>query len=171
MRPGVDAVDAVPGMDLVLVVGLVLGMFILFSLVAAAFAEEWRRAAVRAAMLAVVLGAVVAYAAPRLGTWQELYDYEATWARLEARYDVELSEADKAVELPGRPGRYGGGILSQRELGPVTMPDGTVREDLYLQHAAGEPLRIAIVTRPPGVNDLVVTTGPWWDEIPVPAAS
>ncbi|UZN01562.1 hypothetical protein [Cellulomonas sp. S1-8] len=167
MQPGVDAVVSVPGMTWVLTALFVVAVFALVFLVGAAFTPSWRRGIASGVVLAVTLVAGFAYAAPRFEAWQEVYDYDATWSRVEARYGVRLSAQDRATTLPGPPGRHGTGIVNQRELGAVVMADGRVRDDLYLQFATGRPVRVAIVTKPAGANELVVSVGGWWDELPV----
>ncbi|WP_182113755.1 MULTISPECIES: hypothetical protein [unclassified Actinotalea] len=168
MQPGVDAVEAVPGMTTVLAVLLIAATCPLVLLGRAAIERAWRRAAAWAAATAVVVGLCALYVAPRYETWQRTWDYDATWARVEAHYGVRLSEEDKATTtLPRPPRGYSSGVVNQHELGPVTMPDGTVREDLFLQFAQARPARVAVVTQPEGANELVATVGGWWPEIPV----
>lgn len=167
MQPGVDAVEAVPGMTWTVTVLVVVGIGALLSTVAAAYSERWARAVASGVVLAAVVGTVVVLVAPRLDAWREVYDYDATWARLEARYGIELSAQARSTRLPGPPGRHSAGIVDQDALDAVVMPDGSVRDDLFLQYARGEPARVAIVTRPAGASSLVVTRGGWWDEIPL----
>lgn len=167
MQPGVEAVESVPGMTWTVTVLLVVGIFALLVTVGAAYAERWRRAVVSGVVLAAVVVTVVAYVAPRFDAWQEVYDYDATWARLEARYGVELPAEARSTRLPTPGGRHSGGIVDQEALDAVVMPDGTVRDDLYLQYAKGDRVRVAVVIKPEGVNPLAVTKGVWWEEIPL----
>lgn len=167
MQPGVVAVESVPGFTWIVALALIVAMFALFSLVAAWFRESWGRAVLSGLVLAATVGGGIAYAAPRAEEARKGYDYDATWARVEERYGVTLSDEDRAIVLPVSRGRYSGAILDQVELGSVLMPDGTVRHDLYLQWDGGRPPRVVLVTKPPGVSELLVTQGPWWDEVPV----
>jgi hypothetical protein len=167
MQPGVAAVQTFAWLTPV-VVGLgVVGLFALLFLIGSVMSSSLRQGLVSGLVLVAVVVAGGVVLPPRLDAWRDHYDYDATWARVEARYGVRLSAEDTDRALPWPRGRRSGGIVDQDRLGPVVMPDGSVREDLYLQVQTGRPARVAVVTKPEGANELLVTVGGWWDEIPV----
>ncbi|MFF1529382.1 hypothetical protein [Cellulomonas sp. NPDC058312] len=167
MQPGVAAVQTFAWLTPVVVGLLVVGVFALLLLIGAFMRSSWRQGVVSGVVLVAVVVAGGVVLPPRLDAWREHYDYDATWARVEARYGVRLSAEDTERTLPWPRGRHSGGIVDQDHLGPVVMPDGSVREDLYLQVQTGRPARVAVVTKPEGANELLVTVGGWWDELPV----
>lgn len=120
-------------------------------------------------VLAVVMGTtLVLFYVRNIERIQLIHDYPATFAALEARYGVTLSDENTSgVTFPG-PGKYA--TVNQTELGPVTRTDGTVIDDVYVQYSTGSNQRAALVLPGDDTNTLLVTTGTWWDELPVEAS-
>ena len=166
--PGVDAVLSVPYLSEVatgVLVGTLLAVLQLMKEVP--HRDHPGRIAVAAVVLVASLVVGAAWVAPRWG--EPLYDADATWRALESRYDVTLTRADKdATDLSSFRARKGTrSSVQQWALTGVRDASGGVRDDLFLQVRTSSPARLAVVTKPEGVSELIPAYDVWWPELPV----
>lgn len=165
MDIGVAVVSALPEGDWIRIPIIICIFFAL--LFTAAFLKEknWGRFSISFAVLLIFLIPFVIFSVEHKETYRQPHDNEATRIALQERYGVSVSDEDwDQVELP-RARKYS--TITAMPLENVLDQEGGLIEGVYLQHRSGYNQRLALVFKPEGVNELVVTKGTWWPEIPL----
>lgn len=168
---GVEAVQANPDFVTIFVVVLIVVAVLAIFGARAGLDGQGGRAVTLGVLAVVALSGLITYAVTNHAKNPDVFDYEATWALVEERYDITISAGDKAEGFPPSISSNPRGIVNQSALTGVVLADGTIRDDLYLQAGGANGARVAVVLRPADASPLLASVGTWWPELPAVGAS